>query len=79
MFLKEFQQGILGKVIVDEPKKYDDLNRTNNIKLIAGFDEAGRGPLCGPVVAAGVIMDPNFDNELINDSKNSPRKKRRML
>lgn len=60
-------------------KKYDDLNRTNNIKLIAGFDEAGRGPLCGPVVAAGVIMDPNFDNELINDSKNSPRKKRRML
>ena len=43
-------------------KKYDDLNRTNNIKLIAGFDEAGRGPLCGPVVAAGVIMDPNFDN-----------------
>ena len=57
-------------------KKYDDLNRTNNIKLIAGFDEAGRGPLCGPVVAAGVIMDPNFDNELINDSKKLTEKKR---
>lgn len=57
-------------------KKYDDLNRTNNIKLIAGFDEAGRGPLCGPVVAAGVIMDPNFYNELINDSKKLTEKKR---
>ena len=51
-------------------KKYDDLNRTNNIKLIAGFDEAGRGPLCGPVVAAGVIMDPNFDNDRLHETKN---------
>ena len=37
--------------------------------LIAGVDEAGRGPLVGPVVAAAVILDPNFDWSGINDSK----------
>ena len=35
----------------------------------AGCDEVGRGCLCGPVVAAAVILDPNFENELVNDSK----------
>jgi len=37
--------------------------------LIAGIDEAGRGPLAGPVVAAAVILPANYNNELINDSK----------
>ena len=32
---------------------------TNNIKIIAGVDEAGRGPLAGPVVAAAVILPKN--------------------
>ncbi len=36
----------------------------------AGCDEAGRGCLCGPVVAAAVILDENFEQNLINDSKN---------
>ncbi|MBO4233802.1 ribonuclease HII [Riemerella anatipestifer] len=35
----------------------------------AGCDEAGRGCLCGPVVAAAVILDENFEQNLINDSK----------
>jgi len=35
----------------------------------AGCDEAGRGCLAGPVTAAAVILPPDFDNELINDSK----------
>lgn len=35
----------------------------------AGCDEVGRGCLCGPVVAAAVILDENFNNNLINDSK----------
>ena len=35
----------------------------------AGCDEVGRGCLCGPVVAATVILDANFDQKLINDSK----------
>lgn len=45
-------------------------------KLIAGVDEAGRGPLAGPVVAAAVILPVNYYNELINDSKKlSPRQR----
>lgn len=35
----------------------------------AGCDETGRGCLCGPVVAAAVIIDDNFEHELIKDSK----------
>ena len=35
----------------------------------AGCDEAGRGCLCGPVVAAAVIIDENFNQNLVNDSK----------
>ncbi|REC43071.1 ribonuclease HII [Chryseobacterium sp. 5_R23647] len=35
----------------------------------AGCDEVGRGCLCGPVVAAAVILDENFEQSLINDSK----------
>jgi len=37
--------------------------------LIAGVDEAGRGPLAGPVVSAAVILPPKFDSEGVNDSK----------
>lgn len=35
----------------------------------AGCDEVGRGCLCGPVVAASVILDENFNQNLVNDSK----------
>lgn len=48
-------------------------------KLIAGCDEAGRGPLCGPVVCACCILPPNYQNELINDSKKLTAKKRDLL
>ncbi|MCO6432579.1 MAG: ribonuclease HII [Deltaproteobacteria bacterium] len=37
--------------------------------LIAGVDEAGRGPLAGPVVAAAVVLPPRFRNAEITDSK----------
>lgn len=47
--------------------------------LEAGCDEAGRGCLAGPVVAAAVILPENFDNELINDSKQLSEKKRNEL
>jgi len=36
---------------------------------VAGIDEAGRGPLAGPVVAAAVILPPNFDGQGLDDSK----------
>lgn len=42
--------------------------------LVAGVDEVGRGPLCGAVVTAAVILDPNRPILGLNDSKNSPRR-----
>lgn len=47
--------------------------------LIAGVDEAGRGPLVGAVVAAAVILDPNNPIEGLNDSKKLTEKKREKL
>ncbi|EFT36060.1 ribonuclease HII [Riemerella anatipestifer] len=44
-----------------------------------GCDEAGRGCLCGPVVAAAVILDENFEQNLINDSKKLSFKTRNEL
>lgn len=57
-------------------KEFDDSYRVNKDGLIAGFDEAGRGPICGPVVAAGVILRPDFDADIINDSKKMTPKQR---
>ena len=44
--------------------------------LTVGFDEAGRGPLAGPVVAAAVILPDDFPIEILNDSKKLSEKKR---
>lgn len=48
-------------------------------KNIGGIDEAGRGPLAGPVVVAGVIMPQNSMIEGVNDSKKVSEKKREKL
>ncbi len=45
----------------------------------AGCDEAGRGCLAGPVVAAAVILPPGFSNELLNDSKQLSERQRNNL
>ena len=48
--------------------------------VIAGLDEAGRGPLAGPLVACAVILASDFDNEILTDSKKlSDRSRRRLL
>ena len=44
--------------------------------MTVGFDEAGRGPLAGPVVAGAVILPPDFPVEILNDSKKLSEKKR---
>ena len=49
------------------------------VKLICGVDEAGRGPLAGPVCAAAVILPPNVEIPGLNDSKKLSDKKRREL
>lgn len=48
-------------------------------KIEAGCDEAGRGCLAGPVVAAAVILPANFQNDLLNDSKQIKEKDRNAL
>lgn len=50
--------------------------RTEGYALVAGCDEAGRGPLCGPVVSAVVILPDDFSALYINDSKQLSEKKR---
>ena len=49
------------------------------IRVIFGVDEAGRGPLAGPVCAAAVILPPNMEIPGLNDSKKLSDKKRREL
>lgn len=46
---------------------------------VCGIDEAGRGPLAGPVVAAAVILDPNNPIAGLNDSKKLSEKRRNLL
>jgi len=60
-------------------KNFDRSFLINGINLIAGIDEAGRGPLAGPVVAAAVIFDTETIIEGINDSKKLTEKKREEL
>lgn len=50
-------------------KVFDNSFLTKKIKLIAGVDEAGRGPIAGPVVAAAVIFEKYVYHPQINDSK----------
>ena len=52
---------------------------TKGFKNICGIDEAGRGPLAGPVVIAGVIMPEDSMIEGVNDSKKVSEKKRELL
>ena len=53
--------------------------KSKGYKMIAGVDEAGRGPLAGPVCAAAVILPEGEIIEGINDSKKLTEKKRELL
>ena len=56
--------------------KYEHELKEKGIKLIAGVDEVGRGPLIGPVVAAAVILPDDFKLDGLTDSKKLSEKKR---
>ena len=60
-------------------KQYENDLRNTGYKYICGIDEAGRGPLAGPVVVASVIMPENSMIEGVNDSKKVSEKKREKL
>jgi len=51
----------------------------NGFLIVAGIDEAGRGPLAGPVVSAAVVFPLDYTNPLIDDSKRLTPKKRALL
>ena len=59
--------------------EYENKKREEGYKYICGCDEAGRGPLCGPVVAAAVILPEGLIIEGLNDSKKLSEKKREAL
>ena len=69
--MKEKEEERLKELKKDEEKLYSD--------KICGIDEAGRGPLAGPVVVAGVIMKEDSFIEGVNDSKKVSEKKREIL
>ncbi len=52
---------------------------SSGVRLVCGVDEAGRGPLAGPVCAAAVILPPNLEIPGLTDSKKLSDKKRREL
>ena len=59
--------------------KLTDYSYINQLDLVAGVDEVGRGPLAGPVVAAAVILDPENIINGLKDSKKLSHKKRMVL
>ena len=72
--MKEKEQERLTKLKEIEKDLYQ-----KGFEKICGIDEAGRGPLAGPVVIAGVIMPQNSMIEGVNDSKKVSEKKREKL
>ena len=65
---------------LNELKKIEnEIYEKEHIEYICGIDEAGRGPLAGPVVVASVIMKPDSFIEGVNDSKKVSEKKREKL
>ncbi len=59
--------------------EYEKKHYAEGFLAVCGLDEAGRGPLCGPVVAAAVILPRGLEIEGLNDSKKLTEKKREAL
>ena len=72
--MKEKEIERLNLLKIEENKLYE-----NNIQYSCGIDEAGRGPLAGPVVVGAVILPKDSFIEGINDSKKVSEKKREVL
>jgi ribonuclease HII len=59
--------------------RFEDEARAAGRTVVAGVDEVGRGALCGPVVAAAVVLGDGFDTEGLDDSKRLTRRRREAL
>ena len=84
--MREFENGLvleaLGRAQFHEaagPDQEPEDVLKSGMLLIAGIDEAGRGPLAGPVAAGAVILSADHDILYLNDSKKLSEKKRDML
>lgn len=58
---------------------YEKQAHDEGFNIVCGVDEAGRGPLAGPVFAAAVILPENYSHEILNDSKKLSEKKRDLV
>ena len=58
---------------------YETQAHEQGFSVVCGVDEAGRGPLAGPVFAAAVILPENYSHEILNDSKKLSEKKRDLV
>ncbi len=67
------------KLLVPTMNSFERRAHQLGYRSIAGIDEVGRGPLAGPVIAAAVILPPNYRNKEIRDSKQLAAKKREKL
>ena len=83
--MREFENGLVREALgtslfVKDPSDGDpEDNSEGNMILIAGIDEAGRGPLAGPVAAGAVILPADHDILYLNDSKKLSAGKRDLL
>ena len=71
--------GDTGPQIVDGLFAYERYWASQGYRAIAGTDEAGRGPLAGPVVAAAVILPEGIEIPFLNDSKQLTDRRRQLL
>lgn len=74
--MKKAEREIFLRDKLSEMKRYEAALYEKGAVFVAGVDEVGRGPLAGPVVAASVILPPDFDILGIDDSKKLSEKKR---
>jgi ribonuclease HII len=74
--MKKAEREVFLREKLIEMKRYEEGLYQKGAIFVAGVDEVGRGPLAGPVVAASVILPPDFDILGIDDSKKLSEKKR---
>ncbi len=66
-----------GDIMLDY--SYEIQAHNDGFTVVCGVDEAGRGPLAGPVFAGAVILPENYTHEILNDSKKLSEKKRDLV
>lgn len=77
--LKQIDKNFVERLRLDKLLAYENQLHSNGIQYIAGVDEAGMGPLAGPVVAAAVIFPFGINIQGINDSKRLTAAQRELL